>query len=146
MTHDNVNRRNTRQRQVVLDELRKLSCHPTASELHARARTRLPRISLGTVYRNLELLAELGLVHKIETAGTETRFDGRVDAHYHVRCFRCGRLDDAPGVVVEPLQIEIPSVAGYTILGHRLEFIGICPECKNGQGAQGENGPPDGGV
>ena len=65
--------RNTRQRQVILEELRCLESHPTAAALHAIVRRRLPKISLGTVYRNLELLARKGMIQKLESAGAEAR-------------------------------------------------------------------------
>ena len=123
-------RRNTRQRRVMLEELRKLSSHPTAAELYDITRRRLPRISLGTVYRNLELLAQVGLVRKLETSGSEARFDGNVDRHYHVRCVRCGRVDDAHGLPANPVKQEIKSLGGYEILGYCLQFVGICPACK----------------
>ena len=86
--------RNTRQRQVILEELQKLTSHPTAAGLYEIVRRRLPKISLGTVYRNLELLARTGLIQKLEFGGGEARFDGNVDRHDHVRCVRCGRVDD----------------------------------------------------
>jgi Fur family ferric uptake transcriptional regulator len=123
---------------VVYEELRKLTSHPTAGELHAIARARLPRISLGTVYRNLELLAGMGLVRKLETSGAEARFDACTEDHFHVRCVRCGRLDDAHEVPRDPLKDEVRSLDGYEILGYRLEFIGVCPACKDGAGAAGD--------
>ena len=83
--------RMTTQRQVILEELRKLKSHPTAGELCQIVRQRLPRISLGTVYRNLEILSRSGVVLKLDVAGLEMRFDGTVDNHYHVRCLDCGR-------------------------------------------------------
>ena len=123
-------RRNTPQRQVVLEELKRISSHPTASELYEIARARLPKISLGTVYRNLELLARMGLIRKLEITGGEARFDGNVDRHFHVRCIRCGRVDDACGLAADPLNDEVKSLNGYEILGFRLEFIGVCPQCQ----------------
>ena len=139
----NMARRNTRQRQVVLEELRKLTSHPTAGELHAIARSRLPKISLGTVYRNLELLADLGLIRKLETTGSEARFDGCTDSHYHVRCVRCGRLDDVHNVSADPLKGDVESLGGYKLLGYRLEFIGICPACNAGSGHSGDERAPE---
>jgi Fur family ferric uptake transcriptional regulator len=99
-------------------------------ELYELVRRRLPKISLGTVYRNLDLLAEMGKIQKLDLSGGEARFDGNVDAHYHVRCIRCGRVDDLHGVPPR-LVIDRPSeAAGYRILGHRLEFVGVCPHCQ----------------
>jgi Fur family ferric uptake transcriptional regulator len=128
--------RNTRQRQVILEELRRLCSHPTAAELHEIVRQRLPRISLGTIYRNLDLLAKQGLIRKLEISGSEKRFDGTVDEHYHVRCVECGKIDDLhdlpPGNGSGELTDlnGLDSLNGYEIIGHHLEFVGICPTCR----------------
>jgi len=86
----------TKQRRVILDELRKLKSHPSADELYRRVRRFLPRISLGTVYRNLEVLSQQGVVQKVELGGPQRRYDGDATTHYHVRCVECGRVEDAP--------------------------------------------------
>ena len=122
--------RNTRQRQVILEELQKLTSHPTAAVLYTIVRRRLPKISLGTVYRNLELLARMGMVQKLELAGGEARFDGRVARHDHVRCVRCGRVDDVSAPPLDLFEGAANDWGGYQILGHRLEFFGICPQCR----------------
>ncbi len=121
----------TRQRQVILEELRKDTSHPTADEVCQRVRQKLPHISLGTVYRNLELLAEYGLIQKIELAGSQRRFDGNAETHYHIHCNRCGRVEDLP---VRPFRINENSFRATTrfqITGHRVEFFGLCPKCRN---------------
>ena len=88
------NMRLTTQRQIILEELGKVTSHPTASEVYDMVRKRLPRIGLGTVYRNLELMAESGIILKLEVGGTQKRFDATVESHYHIRCSGCGRVDD----------------------------------------------------
>ena len=123
--------RNTQQRRVILEELRRSASHPTAAELYQAVRGRLPRISLGTVYRNLEMLSRKGTVQKLSLGGTEARFDGNLAPHHHVRCVRCGRLNDIHGLPAGVVRDDLAEVDGYEILGHRLEFMGICPDCKN---------------
>lgn len=123
------NHRMTRQRKVIMEELKKVKTHPGADELYEMVRKRLPKISLGTVYRNLEVLVETKEIQKFEYSGALRRFDGNPDNHYHIRCLRCGRLDDAPSEVETGLEKKMGPHTGYTIIGHRLEFIGICPEC-----------------
>jgi len=123
-------RRNTRQRQVILDELKALTSHPTAVELHEIVRRRLPKISLGTVYRNLDLLARLGRIEKLEHAGGEARYDANTEEHDHLRCTRCGRVDD---IMTPPLDLGRPEdhhLRGYEVHGRRLEYLGICPACR----------------
>jgi Fur family ferric uptake transcriptional regulator len=122
--------RNTQQRQVILEELRKLTTHPTAAALYALVRCRLPRISLGTVYRNLEMLNRLGIIQKLEYGGSEARYDGTAGHHDHVRCVECGRIDDVPPPPLALSGIEVNDWGGYKILGHRLEYLGLCPECQ----------------
>ncbi len=76
----------TKQRKVIVEELTKSTDHPTAGDIYDTVRKRLPRISLATVYRNLELLAAHGVIQKLELCGSPARFDARRDGHYHIRC------------------------------------------------------------
>ena len=135
--------RNTKQRKIILEELQKVTSHPTAVELYEMVRPRMPKISLGTVYRNLDLLAERGTIQKLAPGRTEARFDGNPDCHYHVRCVRCGRVDDLHDLPADLVGDELKEVGGYQILGHRLEFVGICPGCGS-QRAMEDSGQPDG--
>lgn len=135
--------RNTRQRQVILEELQKVTSHPTATTLYEIVRRRLPKVSLGTVYRNLELLARLGLIQKLDLAGGEARFDGNVAQHDHLRCVRCGRVDDVSAPALDLSGGRTNDWRGYQILGHRLEFLGICPKC-GGQMTDDESHGRDG--
>ncbi len=122
--------RMTRQRQVILDELRKVTSHPTADEIYNMVRRRLPGISLGTVYRNLEILSDNGMIQKLELSGSQRRYDGNPKLHYHVRCVRCERMDDLPLSTLPALESAIRKSCGYEVLGYRLEFIGLCPKCR----------------
>ena len=125
------NRRMTHQRKTILEVLRQTNIHPSADEIYGMVRKRLPRISLGTVYRNLEVLSELGLIQKLELGGNIKRFDWNLEKHYHIRCLKCGRVDDAPIAPFNRLENELYDVTVYTIIGHRLEFEGLCPSCTN---------------
>ena len=124
------NLRMTRQRKVILEELRKLHTHPSADEIYEVVRHRLPRISLGTVYRNLEVLSELGEIQKLELSGLLKRFDWDTKKHYHIRCVRCSRVDDAPIAPLNQLDNELYGATVFEIIGHNLEFTGLCPECS----------------
>lgn len=120
----------TKQRQLILDELCKLTSHPTADELYYLLRKKMPRISLGTVYRNLEILSDQGLIQKLDIGGTQKRFDGNATTHYHIRCTKCGRVDDLDLPTDSNIEKEASKVTDFQILRHRLEFSGICPDCK----------------
>ena len=123
------NLRMTEQRRVILDELRRHNNHPSADELYERVRSRLPRISLGTVYRNLEILSELGEIQKLELSGSLKRFDGIPNKHYHIRCIDCDRVDDAPIAPLNQIEDELYGATVFEIIGHNLEFTGLCPAC-----------------
>lgn len=123
--------RMTKQRALILEELRATTSHPTADEIYAMVRAKLPHISLGTVYRNLELLAETDQVLKLEYAGFQKRFDGNVHPHAHVRCERCGKVADVMGDVPAigvPSDLDVP---GFKINSARVEFFGICKACQD---------------
>ena len=123
-------RRNTAQRRVILEALKQANTHPTAYEVYERVRKRLPRISLGTVYRNLEMLASRGIIQRLDLGGGQRRFDADTEEHYHVRCLQCGKVKDIH--VESPLPVEGMGIdsSGYKILGARVEFQGLCPECR----------------
>jgi Fur family ferric uptake transcriptional regulator len=122
--------RHTRQREVVLEVVRSTMDHPTADWVYRQARRRLPRISLGTVYRNLKKLAEEGLIREIQIAGQTTRFDANTGRHYHIRCVRCGRVNDLPISVDRRLEDEAGRAMNYQVIGHQVEVLGVCPLCQ----------------
>lgn len=119
----------TTQRQIILEELLKVTSHPTANEVYDMVRKRLPRIGLGTVYRNLELMAETGMILKLEVGGTQKRFDATIQPHYHVRCLECGKVDDIDIPVQENINAIAAQACQYQILGHHIEFTGHCRDC-----------------
>ncbi|MDP8228943.1 MAG: transcriptional repressor [Candidatus Electryoneaceae bacterium] len=119
----------TKQRKVILEELHKVTNHPTADMIYRSVRKRLPRISLGTIYRNLDLLAEQGIIQKLGSEGSKMRFDGDITEHYHIRCVDCGIVDDL--FVQAEVSVRKPtSNTEYEILDQRLEFLGRCPKCR----------------
>ena len=128
--HSDRKFRKTKQRGMMLEELRKVNSHPTADEVYQMVRKRMPRVSLATVYRNLEVLSKAGMIKKLELAGNQRRYDGITKNHYHVRCTRCGRVDDIPIEPITSIEREASSASEYEIFGHRVEFIGLCPDCR----------------
>ena len=122
--------RMTRQRRVILEEFDTPGQHPTADEIYRRVRLRMPNISLGTVYRNLEVLSQDGLVRKLHIGPGQKRYDRASDKHYHVRCVKCGRISDVPTEPFGDLERAAGGNSGFDIIGHELEFEGLCEQCK----------------
>lgn len=122
-------------RRVVLEVVRATDSHPTAERVHDLVRRRLPRVSLGTVYRNLRLLVAQGLVK--ELPGPHARFDGNLSEHHHFTCLDCGRMVDVAGTVTQPhsraLCSRVAAESGLDVSHHRIEFYGRCAECRTGR-------------
>lgn len=121
--------RMTKQRAVILEALRSVKTHPTADEIYQMVRQKMPRISLGTVYRNLDLLAGAGEIISLDRAGTQKHFDGNPVPHQHVRCKHCGRIGD----VYSSMPLQFPEgvhADGFAIEGMEVEFLGVCDLCK----------------
>ena len=125
-----MNKRNTIQRTLVFEAVNKLQCHATADEIYDAIVKDHPHISRGTVYRNLNLLSEMGEIHKMEIPGGADRFDHRCHNHYHARCAQCGRVFDVDMEYMADLEKNIRDAYGFQITGHDIIFRGICPECK----------------
>ena len=123
--------RMTHQREIILDEMKKCKTHPTADELYERIKKKLPRISLATVYRNLEIMSESGLINKLEISGRQKRFDWELQQHDHIYCVQCHRVDNID--LSEKKNIPLPEQEnhGYIVSGSRVEFYGICPKCQS---------------
>lgn len=121
--------RMTRQRRVILEELNRLQTHPTADELYNIVRVELPRISLGTVYRNLDTMTKAGLIRKLDIGGSQRRYDGIEEPHDHIRCLECGKVEDICVPSAKDLEKFTGELSGYQVKGHRLEFVGLCPDC-----------------
>lgn len=137
--------RMTRQRQLILDELRSRRDHPTADDIYEAVRLQLPHISLGTVYRNLDVLHRCGAIRKLDMVGSQSRYDGDLQAHAHVRCTQCGRLADAPMPALSLAWNQLSEASGYEVTGYRLEFEGVCGNCqeekRKGNGPSREGTP-----
>ena len=119
-----------RKREAVLDCLRSTTSHPTAEWVHAQLRAQFPDISLGTVYRNLAMFKDQGIITSLGTVGGVERFDANTEPHVHFICNQCYRVDDLP-------EMEIPadlSNAADRCSGGRAEichlsFTGTCRDC-----------------
>jgi Fe2+ or Zn2+ uptake regulation protein len=121
--------RHTKQRQAVLDFLKVTYSHPTADQIYDEVRKKIPNISKGTVYRNLKVLQEMGLISELSHNGTVSRFEVKQESHYHFRCEKCGRVFDIDQPVDKELDRKVALRTGFKISHHQLEFRGLCHDC-----------------
>ena len=127
----------TNQRRLILAVLRAAESHPTAEWVHAEVRKHLPRIGLGTVYRNLRLLARQELLTEIH-AGPSVRFDARRERHHHFTCSVCGRIYDLDEPIDTRLDARVAVRTGFHVSHHRIDFYGVCGGCASSRARRGD--------
>jgi Fe2+ or Zn2+ uptake regulation protein len=122
--------RRTRQLAAVAAVVNAAADHPSAAEVHRRVRRQLPRLSLGTVYRNLQKLAAQQEIRVVQLADRAARYDGMLENHDHFMCEGCGALTDLPRKY-RVARTTWPDLgrAGYAVRSHALTFYGVCPKC-----------------
>jgi Fur family transcriptional regulator, peroxide stress response regulator len=118
------------QRDSVLRIVMNTTAHPGADWVYDQVRKEIPNISLGTVYRNLKLLAQAGEIKELDIPGNLSRFDGNNSNHYHFRCEKCGRIFDLDEKVDHSIERKIARKTGFKVNRHYLEFIGLCSDCQ----------------
>lgn len=119
----------SRQRECIREFLAHRHDHPTAETIYMNVKKDFPNISLGTVYRNLSLLAEIGEIKKISTGIGPDRFDGITAPHYHVFCTECGSVSDLKMDSIDHIDIIAGSGFEGRIEGHITYFFGVCQNC-----------------
>ncbi|MDR2180185.1 MAG: transcriptional repressor [Synergistaceae bacterium] len=127
-------RRYSAQKEIIGEALARLD-HPTAAEVYEEVRRNLPQISLGTVYRNLSLMAEEGELLRLSFPEAPDRFDPNVYEHYHASCVCCGRIFDTDGTVGSGLVGEIDraveACTGVRVESRVMIFSGVCAACQS---------------
>jgi Fe2+ or Zn2+ uptake regulation protein len=129
-----MNIRNTKQRQAIFEAIDSHGGHLTADEIYRLVKRRFPRLSLGTVYRNLRVLVARGDLRELDFGMAVTYFETAKDSHYHLICRVCGSIADADIPVERRLQSVVGqarSLGGFRIEEHRLDFIGVCASCQS---------------
>ncbi|MBE5928513.1 MAG: transcriptional repressor [Lachnospiraceae bacterium] len=119
----------SRQRESIKDYLYSTTEHPTAEMVYKNVRKVYPNISLGTVYRNLNLLVAIGDIIRLDCGDGFERFDGKTSTHYHFICRECGRVWDMDIPQFENIGNMVPDNIGGVIEGHSAYFYGKCDEC-----------------
>lgn len=121
----------TTQRAAVYRILGDSRSHPTADEIFTSVRSRVPDISLATVYKALEAFVSCGLARKLTIGEGPARYDPRTDDHEHVRCLSCGRVADIEDVGLSEWLDGLSDPSGFEVLDYRLELLGHCTRCRN---------------
>ncbi|MCM8803740.1 MAG: transcriptional repressor [Candidatus Omnitrophica bacterium] len=125
-----IKRRNTKQRKAILEELKKLKTHPTSYTLFRILKRKFPKISLGTIYRNLNILKEEGKILELTGGKYGCHYDGCTEQHYHFFCIGCNNVFDLEIPVFKGLDKKVSKKGGIEVKYHRLDFYGYCQNCK----------------
>jgi Fur family peroxide stress response transcriptional regulator len=123
-------KRMTKQRKTILEVIRSTTCHPTAEWIYEQARKVIPEISLGTIYRNLQVLVQEQEIQELKYGSTFSRFDGNTHPHYHFVCLKCGQVYDLNMPVLTKLNQQAAKIIGGSVESHRLVFYGACQQCE----------------
>ncbi len=130
--------RHTVPRERILAYLDRKNVHPTPEELYRGLRKKGYDIGLSTVYLNLQVLKQAGLVWDFKDPLGMTRYDGYTRPHHHLICLACGRVEDIltdklPELASEALAERLPAPEGWRVVGARVLFTGYCPRCSSGK-------------
>ena len=122
-------RRFSKQRKLIYDMIVENPIHPSADVIYSRLRADHPELSLGTVYRNLNVLSEMGAIKKIDSRMKSERYDGRTDDHYHMICEKFGKMFDVETEYQTDLIHEAQRKTPHLLKEHNIIFYGICEKC-----------------
>lgn len=123
----------SRQREIILETLKENVVHPTAEFLYEVLKEKEPSISKATLYRNLNQLAEKGIIKKIDGLEVSSHFDHNTHEHYHFICDECGKVFDVPVEIAPDVASKTEQKTGFTVKGYDIAIHGICNECKSAQ-------------
>lgn len=125
------NIRNTNQRQIILEFIERSLTHPTAEQIFSGVRKKLPRISFGTVYRNLDILEKQDLITSLKYSKEHVRYHYGPDDHYHFVCEHCDKVENLEINGMSDLNSQVTKRHNLQIRKHSLFFYGLCRDCKN---------------
>jgi Fe2+ or Zn2+ uptake regulation protein len=120
----------SRQKELIYELVTSTMAHPTADWVYENARRKMPRISLGTVYRNLNTLVREGRILAIENSRGPVRYDANTSRHSHLKCIQCGLMLDVPETDIDFVP-RSPKIRQFKVLEYRVEFLCLCPDCRN---------------
>ncbi|MFZ0932598.1 MAG: Fur family transcriptional regulator [Syntrophobacteraceae bacterium] len=121
----------TPQRLAILKILAESKGHPGAEEIYAVVRENFPTTTIATVYKTLAVLKSIGEVLEIEFSSDYNRYDGKKPySHPHLICIRCRKIVDPELASLADMTEKLALESGYELINHRLDFYGICPQCR----------------
>jgi len=120
----------TPQRLAIYQLLAGDDTHPGAEDIYRRLKPSLPSLSLGTVYRTLELLEAQGLILRVDAFSDQARFDANLDPHHHLICIGCHRVIDFQDDRLRSLPLADADVHGFRVVTHRIHLVGYCTVCQ----------------
>jgi Fur family transcriptional regulator, peroxide stress response regulator len=121
----------TPQRLAILKILAESKGHPGAEEIYALVKTDFPTTTIATVYKTLAVLKSIGEVLELEFSSDYNRYDGKKPGpHPHLICIKCKRIVDPDLTSLAEMTAKLATRTGYKLIGHRLDFYGICPDCQ----------------
>jgi Fur family transcriptional regulator, peroxide stress response regulator len=123
--------RKTRQREKILRTLKETNSHPTADWIYTKLKKEIPGLSLGTVYRNLQVLMKQGHILKLPFGSAFDRFEAKIAPHYHLVCEECGLVEDFEMPQYSTINRKAEQMCAFKISRHRIDFFGICEHCRN---------------
>lgn len=122
--------RKSQQRERILKILKETKSHPTADWIYMRLKEEIPELSLGTVYRNLKVLMDQGLIQKLPFGSTFDRFEAKIAPHYHLVCEKCGLVEDFEMPQYAAINSQAEKMSEFKISRYRIDFFGICGKCR----------------
>ena len=122
--------KHSKQRDKILYLLKNTDMHPTADWIYNQLKGEFPNLSMGTVYRNLNILLEQNLIHKLPFGSTFDRFDGNTAPHHHFICEKCDTIFDIEIPFDDELEQELIRTTNFEVHTHRIVFYGLCEKCR----------------
>ena len=123
--------RKSQQRERILEILKETKSHPTADWVYMKLKEEIPELSLGTVYRNLKVLMEQGLIQKLPFGSTFDRFEAKIAPHYHLVCEKCGVVEDFEMPQYSEINLQAEKMSAFKISRHRIDSFGLCEKCQD---------------
>ncbi|MFB4160539.1 peroxide-responsive transcriptional repressor PerR [Geomicrobium sp. JSM 1781026] len=125
--------RMTPQRHAILEFLFETMTHPTADEIYKALEGKFPNMSVATVYNNLRVFKEAGIVKELTYGDSSSRFDSITNNHYHIICNDCGKIVDFHYPALDEVETLAEHVTNFEVKSHRMEIYGKCPQCRSEQ-------------